>query len=299
MQAGAGDGSGFTDAEYAQAGARLAPDAATVWAAADLLLKVKEPIASEYDHLRAGQTLFTYLHLAADRPLTEALVASGTTAVAYETIEDAEGRLPLLAPMSEIAGRLAAQAGAYFLQDPLGGRGLLIGGVPGVAAGARDRPRRRRRRHARGADRLRHGRRRHDPGPLAAAAARARRALRGPRARGHVVRARRSRRSSPRSDVVIGAVLVPGAAAPKLVTARACWPCCRRGAVLVDVAIDQGGCFETSHPTTHASPPSRSTASCTTASPTCPAPCPHVDARADQRDAALRAPRSPTWASTA
>src|SRR6195952_4207634 len=133
VQAGAGDGSGFSDAEDAPAGAKLAPDAESVWSPAALLLKVREPIASEYPHLRAEQTLFTYLHLAADKPLTDALVASGTTAVAYETIEDRDGRLPLLAPMSEIAGRLAPQAGAYFLQDPLGGRGLLIGGVPGVA----------------------------------------------------------------------------------------------------------------------------------------------------------------------
>jgi len=252
VQAGAGDGSGFTDAEYAQAGARLAPDAATVWAAAELLLKVKEPIASEYEHLRAGQTLFTYLHLAADRPLTEALVASGTTAVAYETIEDAEGRLPLLAPMSEIAGRLAAQAGAYFLQDPLGGRGLLMGGVPGVAParvtvlgggvvgthaariacgmGAdvtildRSLPR------LRELDELFEG-----------------------RARVVMSSAAQIEEELGRSDVVIGAVLVAGAAAPKLVT-RPMLALLPRRAVLVDVAIDQGGCFATSHPTTHDEP---------------------------------------------
>ena len=252
VQAGAGDGSGFTDAEYAQAGARLAPDAATVWAAAELLLKVKEPIASEYEHLRAGQTLFTYLHLAADRPLTEALVASGTTAVAYETIEDAEGRLPLLAPMSEIAGRLAAQAGAYFLQDPLGGRGLLMGGVPGVAParvtvlgggvvgthaariacgmGAdvtildRSLPR------LRELDELFEG-----------------------RARVVMSSAAQIEEELGRSDVAIGAVLVAGAAAPKLVT-RPMLALLPRRAVLVDVAIDQGGCFATSHPTTHDEP---------------------------------------------
>ena len=252
VQAGAGDGSGFTDAKYTQAGARLAPDAATVWASADLLLKVKEPITREYEHLRAGQTLFTYLHLAADRPLTEALVDSGTTAVAYETIEDRDGRLPLLAPMSEIAGRLAAQAGAYFLQDPLGGRGVLIGGVPGVAParvtvlgggvvgthaarvacgmGAdvtildRSLPR------LRELDELFEG-----------------------RARVVMSSAAQIEEELLRSDVVIGAVLVPGAAAPKLVT-REMLHLLPARAVLVDVAIDQGGCFETSRPTTHAEP---------------------------------------------
>jgi alanine dehydrogenase len=132
VQSGAGDGAGYPDADFLRAGATIASDAETVWAQADLLLKVKEPLVSEYRLLHADQVLFTYLHLAADRPLTDALVASGTNAIAYETIEDADGRLPLLAPMSEIAGRLAAQAAAYFLQDPLGGRGLLIGGVPGV-----------------------------------------------------------------------------------------------------------------------------------------------------------------------
>ena len=252
VQAGAGDGSGFTDAKYTQAGARLAPDAATVWASADLLLKVKEPITREYEHLRAGQTLFTYLHLAADRPLTEALVDSGTTAVAYETIEDRDGRLPLLAPMSEIAGRLAAQAGAYFLQDPLGGRGVLIGGVPGVAParvtvlgggvvgthaarvacgmGAdvtildRSLPR------LRELDELFEG-----------------------RARVVMSSAAQIEEELLRSDVVIGAVLVPGAAAPKLVT-REMLHLLPARAALVDVAIDQGGCFETSRPTTHAEP---------------------------------------------
>jgi alanine dehydrogenase len=132
VEAGAGAGSGFPDSAYSSAGAALAADASGVWDTAELLLKVKEPIASEYENLRTHQVLFTYLHLAADRPLTNALIASGTTAIAYETIEDSTGGLPLLAPMSEIAGRLAAQAAAYFLQDPLGGRGLLIGGVPGV-----------------------------------------------------------------------------------------------------------------------------------------------------------------------
>ena len=252
VQAGAGNGSGFCDADYGQAGADLAPDAETVWASADLLLKVKEPIAAEYGHLRAGQVLFTYLHLAADPALTDALVASGTTAVAYETIEDADGRLPLLAPMSEIAGRLAAQAGAYFLQDPLGGRGILIGGVPGVAParvtvlgggvvgthaarvacgmGAEVTILDRSLRRLRELDELFDGRER----AIMSTSAQIEEEL-------------------ERSDVVIGAVLIPGAAAPKLVS-REMLELLPPRAVLVDVAIDQGGCFATSRATTHAEP---------------------------------------------
>src|SRR5439155_7576233 len=134
VETGAGEGSAFTDSAYEAAGARTA-SVEEVWADAELLLKVKEPIAEEYGRLREGLVLFTYLHIAADEPLTRALVDSGVTAVAYETVETDDGRLPLLAPMSEIAGRLAAQAGAYFLEKPLGGRGLLLGGVPGVAPG--------------------------------------------------------------------------------------------------------------------------------------------------------------------
>jgi alanine dehydrogenase len=133
VQAGAGAGSAITDDDYATAGARIIPDAGTVWADADLLLKVKEPIAPEYHRLRAGQTLFTYLHLAADAAGTRALLDSGTTAVAYETVQLADGTLPLLAPMSEVAGRLAPQVGAYTLMRNSGGRGMLPGGVPGVA----------------------------------------------------------------------------------------------------------------------------------------------------------------------
>jgi alanine dehydrogenase len=252
VQIGAGGGSGFPDADYSQAGAMLVPDAGTVWRAADLLLKVKEPVAGEYPQLRPEQVLFTYLHLAADRPLTDALVRSGTTAIAYETVEDAGGRLPLLAPMSEIAGRLAAQAGAYFLQEPLGGPGLLVGGVPGVAParvtvlgggvvgthaarvacgmGAdvtildRSLPR------LRELDELFDG-----------------------RARVVMSGAEAIEQELVRSDVVVGAVLVPGAAAPKLVT-REMLGLLPARAVLVDVAIDQGGCFSTSRPTTHAEP---------------------------------------------
>src|SRR5215212_10593231 len=134
VEAGAGAGSAFPDADYVSNGARIA-SVDDVWAESDLLLKVKEPIAPEYGRLREGLVLFTYLHIAADEPLTHALIESGITAVAYETVETDSGALPLLAPMSEVAGRLAAQAGAYFLEKPLGGRGLLLGGVPGVAPG--------------------------------------------------------------------------------------------------------------------------------------------------------------------
>jgi alanine dehydrogenase len=252
VQAGAGHGSGFSDVDYAQAGARLAADAETVWAQADLLLKVKEPIAPEYERLRAGQVLFTYLHLAAAPELTQALIASGTTAVAYETIEDADGRLPLLAPMSEVAGRLAAQAGAYFLQDPLGGRGLLVGGVPGVAparitvlgggvVGTE-------------AARVAVGMNA-DVTILDRSLARLRELDAHFEGRARVLMSSQVaiEQELERSDVVIGAVLVPGAAAPKLIT-RDMLALLPPRAVLVDVAIDQGGCFETSRPTTHAEP---------------------------------------------
>ncbi len=252
VQAGAGDGSGFTDVEYAQAGAQIVADAARVWEDAELLLKVKEPIAPEFGLLREGQVLFTYLHLAAAPELTAALIASGTTAVAYETIEDADGRLPLLAPMSEVAGRLAAQAGAYFLQDPFGGRGLLIGGVPGVAparvlvlgggvVGSE-------------AARIAVG-----MGAEVTILDRSLKRLReldahfDGRARVLMSSAAQIEAELERADVVIGAVLIPGAAAPKLVT-REMLGLLPPRAVLVDVAIDQGGCFETSHPTTHADP---------------------------------------------
>jgi alanine dehydrogenase len=252
VQRGAGDGSGFDDAAYVAAGAEIAPSAEDVWGTADLLLKVKEPIEPEYGLLRDDLTLFTYLHLAADRPLIDALVGAGTTAIAYETVEDRDGRLPLLAPMSEIAGRLATQAGAYFLQDPMGGNGTLIGGAPGVAP----------------ASVLVIG-----GGHVGTHAARV--------ACGMGARVTILERSLPRlreleerfagsatvlmsdsltveqelerSDLVIGAVLIPGAAAPRLVP-RDALASMRRRAVLVDVAIDQGGCAETSRPTTHGDP---------------------------------------------
>jgi alanine dehydrogenase len=217
-----------------------------------LLLKVKEPIALEYARLRPGVVLFTYLHIAADEPLTRALLESGITAVAYETVETDDHRLPLLAPMSEIAGRLAAQAGAYFLEKPLGGRGLLLGGVPGVAPGRvvvigggivgynaavialglgadvtiLDRS----------IDRMRH----------------LDEILSG-RVSLVMSSALQVEESVADADVVIGAVLIPGARAPKLVT-REMIRGMKNGAVVVDVAIDQGGCFETSHPTTHSDP---------------------------------------------
>ena len=252
VQAGAGAGSGFPDGDYAASGASVIDDPVTIWDQADLLLKVKEPVAEEYELLNPDQILFTYLHLAADRPLTEALIASGTTAVAYETVEDADGRLPLLAPMSEVAGRLAGQAGAYFLQEPFGGRGMLMGGVPGVAParvtvlgggvvgtqaarvacgmGAEVTILDRSLKRLRELDELFDGRARivmSSPSEIEA--------------------------QLPVSDVVIGAVLIPGAAAPKLITRDMLSQMPPR-ALLVDVAIDQGGCFATSRPTTHRDP---------------------------------------------
>jgi alanine dehydrogenase len=253
VQAGAGSGSGFDDADYVAAGARIVAEAATVWGESELLLKVKEPIAPEYALLNPDAILFTYLHLAADPALTTALVDSGTTAIAYETVTGPDGRgLPLLAPMSEVAGRLAAQAGAYFLQAPLGGGGTLIGGVPGVAPA---------RVVVIGG------------GVVGTNAARV--------AVGMGAEVTILERSIPRlvqleeqfdgrarvlmsdalaleeellaADVIIGAVLIAGAAAPKLVP-RAMLPALKDRAVLVDVAIDQGGCAETSRPTTHGEP---------------------------------------------
>ncbi len=247
----AGEGSSMPDADYERAGAEIV-SLDEVWSRAELLLKVKEPVATEYPRLREGLVLFTYLHIAADAPLTHALVDSGIAAVAYETVETDDRKLPLLAPMSEIAGRLASQAGAHFLEKPLGGRGVLLGGVPGVAQG-----------HVlvlgggivgynsaiialglgaqvtileRSIDRMRH--------------------------LDEILSGRVSlvmsstlqiESSLAEADVVIGAVLIPGARAPKLVT-RAMLGEMKPGAVIVDVAIDQGGCFETSHATTHTDP---------------------------------------------
>ncbi|WP_431024469.1 alanine dehydrogenase [Halomonas sp. H5] len=252
VQAGAGEGAGFPDAAYRAAGAELEAEVASLWAEAELILKVKEPQPEEVERLSAGQTLFTYLHLAAEEALTRGLMGSGATCIAYETITDRQGGLPLLAPMSTVAGRMAIQAGAHSLEKAQGGAGILLPGVPGVAP--------------------------------------ARVAVIG----GGVVGENAARmalglgaevtvldKSIPRletlddryqgrmktgfstadaidevvheSDLIVGAVLIPGAAAPKLIT-RAMLADMRPGSVLVDVAIDQGGCFETSRPTTHAEP---------------------------------------------
>ncbi|MCX6370431.1 MAG: alanine dehydrogenase [Solirubrobacterales bacterium] len=252
IEKGAGEGSAITDAEYVEQGAEMLKDADAVFAEAEMILKVKEPQPEEVARLRPGQVLFTYLHLAPDPELTAGLVASGATCVAYETVEDSEGRLPLLAPMSEIAGKIATQAGAFMLEKPLGGRGLLLGGVPGVAAGKvmvigggvvgqnaadiavgmgaevyiYDR----------NIDRLR------ELEPLM---------------KGLVSTCFAStleiEQRLPEMDLVVGAVLVKGGKAPHVIT-REQLGLMKPGSVLVDVAIDQGGCFETSHATTHSDP---------------------------------------------
>ena len=251
VEEGAGVGSGFADDAYVAVGARMAA-VDDIWGSADLLLKVKEPIAEEYPRLREGLTLFTYLHIAADEPLTHALVESGITGIAYETVESVDRQLPLLAPMSEVAGRLAPQMGAWSLEKAHGGRGILLGGVPGVpparvvilgggvvglnsaiiALGMQA-----------------------DVWVLEKSVERMRDleiALDG-----RVTLAMSNRLQIEEvladADMVIGAVLVPGAVAPKLVT-REMLGLMKPGAVLVDVAIDQGGCFETSHATTHDDP---------------------------------------------
>jgi alanine dehydrogenase len=252
VEAGAGEGIGANDAVYRAAGATIAKDAAEVFAKAGMIVKVKEPQPVEWKQLRAGQILFTYLHLAADAPQARGLMASGVTAVAYETVTDARGHLPLLAPMSEVAGRLSVQAAATALQKAHGGRGILLGGVPGVApgkvviigggvVGT----------HAAtvGAG-------------IGATVTILDRSLQRLRDLDDMFEGRIVTRYATRdaiaeevasADAVIGAVLVPGATAPKLVT-RAMLATMKPGAVLVDVAIDQGGCFETSKATTHLDP---------------------------------------------
>src|SRR6476619_436825 len=252
IQAGAGDGSAISDSEYTSQGAKIVPDAAAVFAQSDMILGVKEPQPSEVALLEPRHTLFTYLHLAADRELTDGLRESGATCIAYETVEDRRGRLPLLAPMSEIAGKIATQAGAFMLEKPLGGRGILLGGVPGVAA----------------ANVMVIG-----GGVVGMNAAfiaigmeadvfvydKSINRLRelyvtfGGRCSTVYSTTLAIEEMLPRADLVIGAVLVHGARAPYVVT-REQLGLMRRGAVLVDVAIDQGGCFETSHPTTHRDP---------------------------------------------
>jgi alanine dehydrogenase len=251
VEHGAGTGSAFSDDAYEAAGARIA-SVEGVWGEAELLLKVKEPIAAEYGRLREGLVLFTYLHIAADEALTRALIDSGITAVAYETVETDSGALPLLAPMSEIAGRLAAQAGAYFLEKPLGGRGLLLGGVPGVAPG---------RVVVIGGGMVGYNAAVIAIG-LGANVTILERSIDRMRHLEEILSGRVSlvmssslqiEESVKHADVVIGAVLIPGALAPKLLT-REMVAGMKNGSVLADVAIDQGGLSETSRPTTHSEP---------------------------------------------
>ncbi|HSD23945.1 MAG TPA: alanine dehydrogenase [Solirubrobacterales bacterium] len=252
IQAGAGEGSAIPDDAYSAQGAQILPDAPAVFEQSEMILGVKEPQPGEVELLRPEHTLFTYLHLAPAPELTGALQASGATCVAYETVEDSQGRLPLLAPMSEVAGKIATQAGAFFLEKPLGGRGILLGGVPGVApanvmvigGGAVGM-------HAAfiaigmeadvfvydvSIDKLRE---------LDIAF--------GGRASTVFSSTLSIEEMLPRADLVIGAVLVHGAKAPYVVR-REQLKLMKKNAVLVDVAIDQGGCFETSHPTTHRDP---------------------------------------------
>src|SRR5918998_2286559 len=251
VESGAGAGSAFSDRDYEAEGARIA-SVDEVWESSELVLKVKEPIEPEYGRLREGLVLFTYLHIAADEPLTRALVDSGIAAVAYETVETDDRRLPLLAPMSEVAGRLAAQAGAYFLEKPVGGRGLLLGGVPGVAPGQVV---------VIGGGMVGYNAALIALG-LGASVTILERSIDRMRHLEEVLGTRVSllmssmlqiEESVAEADVVIGAVLIPGALAPKLVT-RQMVAGMKEGAVLADVAIDQGGCAETSRPTTHSEP---------------------------------------------
>jgi alanine dehydrogenase len=252
IQAGAGKGSSISDAQFEAQGATIVPNAAEVFGQTELVLKVKEPQPPEVDLLRAGQTLFTFLHLAPAPELTRALCESGATCIAYETVEDRDGRLPLLAPMSEIAGKIAAQAGAFILEKPMGGRGVLLGGVPGVAAATVmivgggvvgmnaafitigmeadvfifDKS----------IDRLRE---------LDIAL--------GARCSTVHSSALAIEEMLPKADLIIGAVLVRGARSPRVIS-RQQLEFMKPGTVLVDVSIDQGGCFETSRPTTHSHP---------------------------------------------
>lgn len=252
VQRTAGEGSGFPDEAYEKAGAKMLPTIEEVYAVADMIIKVKEPIKPEYGLIRKGQVVFTYFHFACDRELTEAMLASGAVCIAYETVRLENGTLPLLVPMSEVAGRMSVQEGARFLEKPQGGRGILLGGVPGVkpakvlilgagvvgrnaalmAAGL-------------GADvtitdiclpTLRH---------VAETMPKNVKTLYSSR---HNIE-----EELPTTDLVVGSVLIPGAKAPRLIT-REMLKLMRKGSLLVDVAIDQGGCFETSVPTTHSEP---------------------------------------------
>jgi alanine dehydrogenase len=252
VQTGAGEGSAIDDGRYVEQGATIVPDAEAVFEEAQMIVKVKEPMPEEVERLRAHHVLFTYLHLAPAPELTRGLMASGATCIAYETVEDRNGRLPLLAPMSEVAGKIATQAGAFMLEKPLGGRGVLLGGVPGVAAAnvlvigggvvgmnaafiaigmeadvfVFDRS----------VDRLRELD-----------------VVFGGRCSTCFSSTLEIEERLPTADLVIGAVLLHGARAPHVIT-RDQLRLMKRGAVLVDVSIDQGGCFETSRPTTHSDP---------------------------------------------
>lgn len=252
VQATAGEGSGFSDDDYRNTGATILPSIADVYDASEMIIKVKEPIEKEYALIKPGQLVFTYFHFASDRALTEAMIDSGAVCLAYETVETADHRLPLLIPMSEVAGRMATMCGAYYLQKTKGGKGKLISGVPGV------RP----------AKVLVLG-----GGTVGEAAARLAAGM-GAEVYIFDVSLPRLRQlgmelpvnvhplySSPHNilteitdaDIIVGSVLVPGAKTPHLIT-RAMLKTMQPGTVLVDVAIDQGGCFETSHPTTHDHP---------------------------------------------
>jgi alanine dehydrogenase len=252
VEQSAGIGSSIPDEEYVAAGATILDTADEVWATADMVLKVKEPIAEEYGRLRKDQTLFTYLHLAASRQCTDALIESGTTAIAYETVETGSRALPLLAPMSEVAGRIAPQVGAYHLMRSAGGRGVLPGGVPGVPAG---------RAVVIGggvsgwnATQIAIGLGFHvtlldrDVNKLRDADK-----IFGTKVSTVASNAYELERAVLEADLVVGAVLIPGAKAPKLVSNELVSRM-KPGSVLVDIAIDQGGCFEDSRPTTHAEP---------------------------------------------
>jgi len=252
VQSGAGIGAGFDDAAYEAAGARIIDTAAELFATADMIVKVKEPQAAERKMLREGQLLFTYLHLAPDEAQTRDLLESGCTAIAYETVTDRSGGLPLLAPMSEVAGRLAPQVGAWTLQKANGGRGVLMGGVPGVGparviviGGGVVGTHAARMAVGLGADVTildRSNRRLAELDELF-----------GGRAKTRYSTYEALDEETDVADVVVGAVLIPGASAPKLVT-REMLKGMKEGSVLVDVAIDQGGCFETSKATTHEDP---------------------------------------------
>ena len=248
----AGEGSGFADKDYVAAGAEIIPTAEEVYAQSDMIIKVKEPIEPEYGLIRKGQLVFTYFHFASDRPLTEAMIKSGAVCLAYETVQTADRRLPLLIPMSEVAGRMGVMEGAYYLQKTKGGKGKLISGVPGVKP----------------AKVLVLG-----GGTVGEAAARMAAGMGAdtyiadislPRLRQsemelpanvHTLYSTEHniRQELPDTDILVGSVLIPGAKAPHLIT-REMLKLMEPGSVLVDVAIDQGGCFETSHPTTHANP---------------------------------------------